>query len=92
MVPANFTDMTIRKVLFLDITNYIQSENLGLRQEILSMLTGDLIRLIVSIELCFLLEAIRAEPTILWFGYFTPIPFIIVGGCKFRSAGGTGWL
>ena len=82
MVPANFTDMTIRKVLFLDITNYIQSENLGLRQEILSMLTGDLIRLIVSIELRFLLEAIRTEPIILWFGHLTPIPFVIVGGCK----------
>ena len=44
------------------------------------MLTGDLIKLIVSSKLRLALEVIREEPIRLWFGHFTPIPLVIAGG------------
>ena len=32
------------------------------------------------------------EPIRLWFGHFTPVPLVIAGGWRLRSAGGSGWL
>ena len=64
----------------LVISHVIQSENIGLRQKISSILIGDLIKLIVSNKLRFVLEVIREDPIMLWFGHFTPIPLVIAGG------------
>ena len=62
------------------MSHVIQSESLGFREDISSVLIGDLIRLIVSSKLRLALEVIMEEPIRLWFGHFAPIPLVIAGG------------
>ena len=62
------------------MSHFIHSESLGFREDISSLLIGDLIRLIVSSKLRLALEVIKEEPIRLWLGHFAPIPLVIAGG------------
>ena len=80
------------KFWILVISHFIHLDSLGFREDISSLLIGDLIRLAVSSELRLALEVISEEPIRLWFGHFTPIHFVIAGCWRLRSAGGSGRL
>ena len=80
------------KFWILVISHVIHLESLGFREDISSLLIGELIRLAVSSELRLSLEVISKEPIRLWFGHFTPIPLVIAGGWRLRLAGGSGRL
>ena len=67
------------------------SRNLGFCEEISWTLIGNLIRLIVSSELCLTLEVIMEEPIRLWFGHFAPIP-LVYWWLKVKVGGGVGLI
>ena len=74
------------------ISEMIQLERAGLRAEISEGWIGELISFIISLLFLVMLEGIMIDPIKLWLGHFFPMPFLFFGGCKSKSAGGSGWL
>ena len=70
----------------------IQLERAGLRAEILEGWIGELISFIISLLFLVMLEGMMIDPIKLWLGHFFPMPLLFFGGCKSKSAGGSGWL
>ena len=71
----------------------IQLERAGLREEISKGWTGELISFIISLLFLVMLEGMMIDPIKLWLDHFFPMPFFLFfGGCKFKSAGGSGWF
>ena len=74
----------------LAISEMIQLERAGLREDISEGGTGELIRFIISLLFLVMLEGMMIDPIRLWLGHFFPMPFLVFGGCRSKSAGGSG--
>ena len=74
----------------LAISEMIQLERAGLREDISEGGTGELIRFIISLLFLVMLEGMMSDPIRLWLGHFFPMPFLVFGGCRSKSAGGSG--
>ena len=64
----------------LAISEMIQLERAGLREDISEGGTGELIRFIISLLFLVMLEGMMIDPIKLWLGHFFPMPFFIFWG------------